>query len=68
MSVDLKNIRPEFEEILLNKRIIEVNQDALGIYGLRVKQDQSIEVHFGCVYTFFWIKTYLIRRHIGYYF
>lgn len=44
MSVDLKNIRPEFEEILLNKRIIEVNQDALGIQGLRVAQDKNIEV------------------------
>lgn len=44
MSTDLKNIRPEFAEILLNKPIIAVNQDPLGIQGLRVKQDKNIEV------------------------
>lgn len=36
MSTDLRNIRPEFKEILLNKRIIAINQDKLGIQGRRV--------------------------------
>lgn len=33
LSVDLRTIRPEFKEILLNKEIIDVNQDPLGIQG-----------------------------------
>lgn len=45
MSTDLRNIRPEFAEILLNKRIIAVNQDALGIQGLLVHQEKNIEVN-----------------------
>lgn len=36
MSNDLRAIRPEFEEILLNKHIIAVDQDKLGILGRRV--------------------------------
>lgn len=36
MSNDLKNIKPEFKEILQNKKIIAVNQDKLGIQGRRV--------------------------------
>lgn len=44
MSVDLKNIRPEFQEILINPHVIAVNQDALGIQGTRVKLERQIEV------------------------
>uniref|UniRef100_A0A224XQS0 Alpha-galactosidase n=1 Tax=Panstrongylus lignarius TaxID=156445 RepID=A0A224XQS0_9HEMI len=44
MSTDLATIRPEFQEILLNKNIIAVNQDPLGIQGLRVFKDNKIEV------------------------
>lgn len=44
MSNDLKNIRPEFSEILLNEKIIAVNQDELGIQGKRVRIDRKIEV------------------------
>uniref|UniRef100_A0A2A4JKI6 Alpha-galactosidase n=1 Tax=Heliothis virescens TaxID=7102 RepID=A0A2A4JKI6_HELVI len=36
MSVDLSSIKPEFKEILLNKDVIDVNQDPLGKQGLRV--------------------------------
>ncbi|XP_025421570.1 alpha-N-acetylgalactosaminidase-like [Sipha flava] len=36
MSNQLSAVRPEFKEILLNKGIIDVNQDALGIQGKRV--------------------------------
>ncbi|EEB17658.1 alpha-N-acetylgalactosaminidase, putative [Pediculus humanus corporis] len=35
MSNDLRNIRPEFKEILLNKDAIEINQHELGISGKR---------------------------------
>lgn len=44
MSVDLKNIRPEFREILINRAVIAVNQDKLGIQGTRVKHERQIEV------------------------
>lgn len=36
MSHDLRAIRPEFKDILLNKAIIAINQDPLGIQGRRV--------------------------------
>lgn len=44
MSVDLKNIRPEFQEILLNQPIIDVNQDELGFQGWRAQLENQIEV------------------------
>lgn len=36
MSVDLRTIQPEMKAILLNKNVIAVNQDPLGIQGRRV--------------------------------
>jgi alpha-N-acetylgalactosaminidase len=36
MSVDLRTIRPEYKAILINKKIISVNQDKLGIQGRRI--------------------------------
>lgn len=36
MSNDLRNLRPEFKEILMNRDIIEVDQDALGIQGRQI--------------------------------
>lgn len=36
MSNNLKEMRAEFKEILQNKNVIKVNQDALGIQGTRV--------------------------------
>lgn len=45
MSTDLKNIRPEFRDILLNRHVIAVNQDKLGIQGLRIRNDKQIEVN-----------------------
>lgn len=45
MSNDLKNIRPEFREILINKEVIAVNQDELGIQGSRLKVERKIEVN-----------------------
>lgn len=44
MSTDLTAIRPEHKEILLNPAIIKVNQDPLGIQGLRVFRNKGIEV------------------------
>ncbi|XP_055319555.1 alpha-N-acetylgalactosaminidase isoform X2 [Sitodiplosis mosellana] len=43
MSTDLKNIRPEFREILINQNVIDVNQDALGIQGSRLRVECKIE-------------------------
>ncbi len=36
MSNDLRQIGSEYKEILLNKHIIDVDQDELGIFGTRV--------------------------------
>ncbi|XP_076328415.1 alpha-N-acetylgalactosaminidase-like isoform X2 [Tachypleus tridentatus] len=44
MSNDLRKLHPEFKEILLNKDIIAVNQDPLGIQGKRIFKKQSIEI------------------------
>ncbi|XP_014253593.1 alpha-N-acetylgalactosaminidase-like [Cimex lectularius] len=44
MSTDLDKIRPEYADILKNKKIIAVNQDPLGIQGLRVLRQNKIEV------------------------
>lgn len=44
MSVDLRTIRPEFKEILLNRQIIAVNQDPLGKMGRRIVSVNGIEV------------------------
>ncbi|XP_064549117.1 alpha-N-acetylgalactosaminidase [Drosophila montana] len=44
MSVDLRTIRPEFKEILLNRKIISVDQDPLGIQGRRIYKHKGIEI------------------------
>jgi len=36
MSNNLSGVTPELKEILQNKEIIKINQDALGIQGIRV--------------------------------
>lgn len=38
MSVDLRTIRPRYRDILINKDVIAINQDKLGIQGLLVKK------------------------------
>ncbi|KAJ6646534.1 Alpha-N-acetylgalactosaminidase [Pseudolycoriella hygida] len=44
MSNDLDAIRPEYREILLNREIININQDSLGIQGVRRKVINNIEI------------------------
>lgn len=44
MSNDLKTVRPEIRDILINREIIAVNQDPLGIQGRRVLLKNNIEV------------------------
>ncbi|PZC83104.1 hypothetical protein B5X24_HaOG208577 [Helicoverpa armigera] len=44
MSVDLSTIKQEFKEILLNKDVIAVNQDPLGKQGLRVYNEDDIQI------------------------
>ncbi len=36
MSMDFRTIKPEMKEILLNEKIIKINQDELGIQGRRI--------------------------------
>ena len=36
MSNDLRNIKEESKQLLLNKNVIAVNQDVLGIQGQRI--------------------------------
>lgn len=44
MSVDLRTIRPEYKAILQNRKIIEVDQDILGIQGRRIYKHRGIEI------------------------
>lgn len=42
-SNDLRAIRPEYKDILLNREVIAVDQDKLGRQGGRVKKDRNFE-------------------------
>lgn len=44
ISVDLRTIRPEFKDILLNRKIISVDQDVLGVQGRRIYKHKGIEI------------------------
>lgn len=44
LSNDLKTVKPEIKELLLNRDIIAVDQDALGIQGRLVNKGFGIEV------------------------
>jgi alpha-galactosidase len=41
---DLRSMKPEIQEILLNKEVIAVDQDSAGIEGTRVRTDGAREV------------------------
>ena len=41
---DLRNMRPEIHDILTNKEVIAVDQDALGRQGERVAKNGDVEV------------------------
>jgi alpha-galactosidase len=41
---DLRNMRPEIQDILTNKEVIAVNQDSLGREGERVGKEGNLEV------------------------
>lgn len=44
MSVDLKSVRPELRDLLLNKDVIEINQDPLGKQGSLVLEVRTLIV------------------------
>ena len=41
---DIRNMTPETKAILLNKEVIAVDQDPLGVQGRRVRKDGNLEV------------------------
>jgi alpha-galactosidase len=41
---DLRDMKPEIHDILTNKEVIAVNQDALGSQGRRMRKDGDLEV------------------------
>lgn len=45
MSADLRSIRPEFREILLNREAIKIDQDPLGIQAKRILRQGDIDVY-----------------------
>lgn len=57
MSADLRTIKPEFRSILLNRDAIAINQDALGIQGIRLYKEDDISI---------WIKPILPIIHDRY--
>jgi alpha-galactosidase len=44
LSTDLRTIKPEIKELLLNREIIAVDQDELGLQGRRLKRANDIEI------------------------
>lgn len=44
MSNDLRLIRSEFKEILLNKQVIDVNQDPMGVPGKRIFHNATLDI------------------------
>lgn len=44
LSNDLRRITPEIKDMMLNKDIIAVDQDRLGIQGRRIKTVRDVEV------------------------
>ncbi|GFS97436.1 alpha-N-acetylgalactosaminidase [Trichonephila clavipes] len=44
VSNDLRSLDSEFRELLLNKDVIDVNQDPLGIMGKRIYQKSNMEI------------------------
>ncbi|XP_071477917.1 alpha-N-acetylgalactosaminidase-like isoform X1 [Diadema antillarum] len=44
MSNDLRTIRPDFREMLLNKDVINIVKDSSGHMGKRVLQDHNVEI------------------------
>lgn len=57
MSNDLRTIRPEYKAILLNKEVIAINQDALGIQGKRISKVQSV------LFVFISYQLVLMKLH-----
>jgi hypothetical protein len=54
MSSDLRTMKNSFREILINKEIIAVNQDPVGLQGGRVQDVASMCVCVSvCFYLFF---------------
>lgn len=74
MSNDLSRIRDESKAILQNQRLIQVDQDELGVLGLMVKSRQTDE---GDILAFVkpvmpltngcpsFVLLYLNRRYLG---
>ncbi|KAI4991161.1 hypothetical protein ZWY2020_039532 [Hordeum vulgare] len=47
LGCDISSMTPETKEILSNQKVIAVNQDKLGVQGLKVQQDEDLEVWAG---------------------
>jgi alpha-galactosidase len=44
ISTDIRTMKPEIKELLLNRDIIAIDQDALGIQGIQVNKGNGVEV------------------------
>jgi len=44
LSTDLRTIKPEMKELILNREIIAVNQDKLGLQGRLIRTFEGVEV------------------------
>ena len=51
MSNDLRNIRPESRALLLNRNLIAINQDPLGISGTQVTVSAGFLVTFSPAFS-----------------
>lgn len=44
LSNDLRNIQPEIKDLMLNREVIAIDQDPLGIQGLLISRNRNIEI------------------------
>lgn len=44
LSNDLRSIQPEIKDLLLNREVIAIDQDALGIQGRLISRNRQIEI------------------------
>ena len=62
---DIRNMSQETKDILMNKEVIAVNQDALGIQGLKAEAKDGLEVWFKPLVDGDWAFCILNRNKIA---
>jgi len=62
---DIANMSPQTKEILTNKEVIAIDQDALGIQGLKFSVADSVEIWFKPLQNGDWAMCFLNRSTVA---